>query len=425
MAGTAIILCRMGRKIVGGAVALGITALVAAASLAQAPVPAPHPLRFLDTTFENASPLWWEVDADGSVQVHLIYDQERASPNRANGHWLFRVEAEPGAELTLVLGPFANVWNRQPSSPIPEAKVAFVSDDGQQWRAVDTEPAEPHRLRLRVQMTGESLYVARLQPYRISDLERLKADIGGHELVEMTPIGRTVEQRELEMLRVGKPDAPHRVLIRARAHPWEPGGNWVVEGLVRRLLRGDKDARRYLDRYCVYVLPMANKDGVARGRTRFNMRGMDLNRNWDRPADEDLAPENTALEKWLDKTIAAGRRPDLMIDFHNDAGGRLHISRPDMTPAALEAYLARMELLERLLREHTWFTEGSTKSTFRNPGSIGEGLLARYGIAACVHELNSNWIAGLDDYATAENWVKYGEKLAEVFYRFFATDSRP
>ena len=26
---------------------------------------------------------------------------------------------------------------------------------------------------------------------------------------------------------------------------------------------------------------MANKDGVARGGTRFNLRGKDLNRNWD------------------------------------------------------------------------------------------------------------------------------------------------
>jgi hypothetical protein len=425
MAGIAVILCRIGRKILGAAAALGITALGAAAPSAQDPAPDSHPLRYLDTSFENASPLWWEVAADDSVQVHLIYDQERSAPNRANGHWLFRVEAEPGAELTLVLGPFANVWNRQPSRPVPEAKVAFVSDDGRQWRAVDTEPAEPHWLRMRVQMTGESLYVARLEPYRISDLERLKADIGGHPLVEITSIGRTVEQRELEILRVGKPDAPHRILLRARAHPWEPGGNWVVEGLVRRLLRDDDDARRYRDRYCVYVLPIANKDGVARGRTRFNMRGMDLNRNWDQPADEDLAPENAALEKWLAKVIDASGRPDLMIDFHNDAGGRLHISRPDMAPAALEAYLARMEQFEQLLREHTWFTEGSTKSTFRNPGSIGEGLLARYGIAACVHELNANWIAGLDDYATAQHWATYGEQLATVFYRYFAADSRP
>ena len=31
------------------------------------------------------------------------------------------------------------------------------------------------------------------------------------------------------------PDSPHHVLLRARAHPWEPGGNWVVQGLIRRL----------------------------------------------------------------------------------------------------------------------------------------------------------------------------------------------
>jgi len=382
----------------------------------------PHPLHYIGTEFENASPLWWEVDADGTVQVQLVYDQERSSPNRANGHWLFRVEAEPGSDLTLVLGPFANVWNGVPGKPTPEATISFISDDGKHWRAVPAEPAEPYRLKLRVHLEGPSLYVARLEPYRLSDLEKLKADIACQPLVEITPIGRTVEDRELEIIRVGKPDAPHRVLIRARAHPWEPGGNWVVEGLIRRLLQGDEDARRYLDRYCLYVMPMANKDGVARGRTRFNQRGMDLNRNWDGPADPALAPENAALEKWIETQIAQGKRPDLAIDFHNDAGGRLHVSRPESGVNGLDEYVARMERLEKLLREKTWFTEGSTKSNFRNPGTIGEGLLARYGIVACIHELNANHIAGLKDDPTAAHWKQYGRQLADVFHAYFGSE---
>jgi len=376
-------------------------------------------LQYISTAIENASPLWWENGPDGSVQIHLMYDLERSSPNRANGHWLFRVEATPGSDLTLVLGPFGNVWNGKPGRPIPEAKIAFVSDDGVAWRPIDAEPAEPYHLKLRVHLDGPVLYVARLEPYRLSDLEKFKAEIAAHPLVEIATVGRTVEGRELEMIRVGRPEAPHRILLRARAHPWEPGGNWVVEGLLRRLLRDDQDARRYLDRYCVYVMPMANKDGVARGRTRFNMQGMDLNRKWDTPADPALAPENVAIEKWLDGMVAQGRRPDLAIDFHNDAGGRLHVSHPQMDAPALQAYLARMELLEKLLREHSWFTEGSTKSNFRNPGSFGEELLGRWGVVACVHELNANRIAGLDDYPTAANWKKYGEQLAEVFFRFF------
>ena len=401
-----------------------VPALVADDNLATT-AKAAHPLHYISTSFEHASPLWWEIDPDGTVQIHLVYDQERSAPNRANGHWLFRIDAEPGAELTLVLGPFANIWNGKLSRTVPEARISSVSDDGKHWRTIVTEPVEPHRLKIRVHMNGPSLYVARLEPYRISDLDKLKADIARNPLVEITAIGHTVEGQELEILRIGKPDAPHRVLIRARAHPWEPGGNWVVEGLIRRLLRGDDTARHYLDRYCLYVQPMANKDGVARGRTRFNMQGMDLNRKWDHPADPALAPENAALESWLETIITQGKRPDLALDFHNDASGKLHVSRPSIESRQLDEYLQRMEKLERLLREHSWFTEGSTKSSFHNPGTIGEGLLARHGITACIHELNANWIAGLDDYPTAEHWLKYGEQLGEVFYRYFDVDQAP
>jgi len=225
-----------------------------------------------------------------------------------------------------------------------------------------------------------------------------------------------VEGRTLEILRIGRPDAPNRVLLRGRAHPWEPGGNWVIQGLIRRLLRGDIEAQRYLDTYCVYVMPIANKDGVARGRTRFNMLGADLNRKWDKAPDPHTNPENHALETWLQGMIDQGQKPDLMIDLHNDNSGRLHISRPGID---LEAYLARMKAFEAVLRQYTWFTEGSTTASFRNPGSIGEGLLERFGINACVLELNANWIAGLNDYPSAQNWERFGAQLGEAFYHYF------
>ena len=43
-------------------------------------------LAFIHTGFDNASPLHWEIDSEDAVQVYLVYDQERSSPNRANGH---------------------------------------------------------------------------------------------------------------------------------------------------------------------------------------------------------------------------------------------------------------------------------------------------------------------------------------------------
>ena len=116
----------------------------------------------------------------------------------------------------------------------------------------------------------------------------------------------------------------------------------------------------------------------------------------------------------------AGGHIDLAIDFHNDASGKLHVCRPEAEPDLLQNYLVRMERLELLLHEHTWFTEGSTKSHFRNPGTIGEGLLARYGIHACIHELSDHWIAGLNDFRSAENRRQYGRQLVRVFHEYFS-----
>ena len=404
------------------ALAIGVTALAAfGAEPAKSPVTVTnHPLEFIDASFENASPVWYEFAPDGTVLVHLLYDHERSSPNRAAGHIHFQLHAKPGSRLTLEFRNLDNVWNDVSGSIARELKAVVVSEDGRAWKSVPLESLPENRVRLHVEMPGPGLYVARVEPYRLSDLgNKFLAGIRTNRLVQVTVIGRTVQGRELEIVRVGNPGAPFRVFLRARAHAWEPGGNWVVEGLVHRLLENDAEARKYLERYCVYILPMANKDGVALGRTRFNMQGKDLNRDWDKPADPQIVPENFALEKWLDGMVKAGRAPHLAMELHNDGRGLLHISRPPVPE--LSRHLERMATLEELLRQHTWFTEGSTKESFRNSGTLGEGWLERYGIDAVVHEFNCNWIAGLKDYPSAKHWQTYGEKLATVFHEYFGS----
>ena len=373
-------------------------------------------LEFIDTGFENASPLWYDV-ADGVIRINLLYDHERASPNRAAGHMHFLINARPGSRLTLEFRNLDNVWNGQPGSVAGELKTVVISEDGRTWRTVPTDSLPGNRVQLRLEMPGPKLYVARIEPYRLSDLNRLLASIRGNRAVQITTIGKTAGGRDLEIVRIGDPTVPYRVFVRARAHPWESGGNWVAQGLIRRLLQGDADAQRFLRVYCLYILPMANKDGVALGRTRFNLLGKDLNRNWDKPADPQVSPENAALEAWLENMIATGRRPHLAVELHNDGSGRLHISRPPVPQ--LERHLARMAIFEQLLRDNTWFTEGSTNSAFRNSGTLGDGWLERYGIDAVVHEFNCNWIEGLKEYSSSRHWVTYGEKLALVLRDYF------
>ena len=115
--------------------------------------------------------------------------------------------------------------------------------------------------------------------------------------------------------------------------------------------------------------------------------------------------------------IAHGQRPDLAIDFHNDAYGNLHFPRPEEAEDARgEGYLTELKRFEEVLRANSWFTEGSSMGI--SP-TIAGGLQKRYGIPACIHELNADWIAGLDDYPSAANWKKYGEQLSVVFRKYF------
>ena len=374
------------------------------------------PVEFISCYFENASPLYWEYNSDGSVSIHFPYDHERSSPNRQFTHIHFQVQAKPGSDVTLILHYFHNIWNGRLSSASAPARSLYISPDGKNWTAVPAQPLENNAHKLQLHMESGSLYVTGVEPYRLTDLNRFLAEINYNSLIEIQPIGLTVEGHLLEIIRVGNAQAPHSVVLRARAHPWESAGNWVVEGLIRSLLEPNEKNAEYLNRYCVYILPMANKDGVARGMTRFNTMGMDLNRKWDLPADPALNPENRALENWIEEMINKGKKPDLLIDLHNDSNGKLLVSHPKVNP---EPYLSNMEKLESMLLKHTWFTEGSSRSF--SYGSIGSGLVERYGIDACTYELNQLWIEGLKKVPFGEDWMLLGKQLRDVFYDYFAS----
>src|SRR5687768_16604932 len=49
-------------------------------------------VKYINTAFENASQANWNIDSNGVVVIEMIYDHERNSVNRANGHWHFQVE---------------------------------------------------------------------------------------------------------------------------------------------------------------------------------------------------------------------------------------------------------------------------------------------------------------------------------------------
>ena len=392
---------------------------------------------YISSNFENASPVFWEYNPDGTVLVHLLPDHERHTPNRASNHVYFQVQGKAGSDVTLAIQYFDEVWNGRVVESSSLLENYLISQDGVNWTTVPAEIFEKGH-KITVHLNSSSLYVAGVEPYRISDLENLLDEIRSHPSVGIEPVGKTVEGRPLEIIRIGNPAAPFRVFIRARAHPWEAGGNWVVQGMIKNLL----DEKKYLDRYCVYIMPMANKDGVARGLTRFNCQGIDLNRGMNLPADPVLAPENHALETWLKQMIDKGMKPNVSLDLHNDRNGKLSFGHPSSLNnpeyntgkvssmfaenyliqdknADVAQYESNTKKFESLMYIHTWYTW--TQNGVRRDATNTENYpVRRYKVdIAGILELNQNRIAGLNKTPSGSDWELMGRQICDVFYHYF------
>ncbi len=384
-------------------------------------------IRFVSYFFENGSPVDWIVQGDTAVKISLIADHERDSPNSQTDHWNIRLDADSGTHVKLIISKLqAGAYNGSPVTDwwnFGHNITCYLSYDGRNWEATGTSSLPGHELLADFTMRKDYIYVARLPVYSIRNLEELKKRYEGKSLFKVISIGTTLENRPLEIIRLGDPDARNSVIIRARAHPWEPGGNWIVEGLVGKFM--SENSEKWKKTFCVYIMPMANKDGVARGMTRFNIAGMDLNRKWDKMSDPSLCPEKYALEKFIEDLLKAGIKPSLGIDIHNDDGGGINFSTHNENDTL---YLKNAGIFEKLMREFTCFSE-KVNYSWKTPGAkepvvlFEDGLFSRYGIEALVWELNANWNGKAGKMPSQDDWIESGKGLNNVFYRFFSERS--
>lgn len=105
----------------------------------------------------------------------------------------------------------------------------------------------------------------------------------------------------------------------------------------------------------------------------------------------------------------------MQAEAGSDGGGNLHVNLPTATNSA---YTENLKRFEKLLFKHTWFREGA--SHVKNHGSFGEGMHARFGIDACVYELNYEWAKGLNKEPLGKDWESLGKQLRDVFFEYFA-----
>jgi hypothetical protein len=384
-----------------------LLAIVACAAVAE-------PVAYVDSAFPEATPVTWSRDGDNLLTVRPLPDPERESRNLAVNHWFFAIDGTPGHTFSLRIEGLENIYKGRPGIPFLPRFQAWRSEDRVHWEPLPFE-LRPNRgtAQAELSLRATRTWIARLPPYGLAELAALLRTVRESGRATVTEIGRSVHGRPLELVSLGRADARHRVLIRARAHAWEAGGSWVADALVRAAL-----ARPLPDGLALDVLPMANPDSVASGRSRFNARGVDLNRSY-QPADPQLAPENAALEAWMERQLAAGRRPAFFVELHNDHVGKIHFGR---APESLgrSGYQAMVERYATLLTRMTWFSEGTLDLSQQPILTLPDAFASRFGAPGVVHELHADWIAARKQAVDLAAWREFGAALPQVLAELLA-----
>jgi murein tripeptide amidase MpaA len=190
---------------------------------------------------------------------------------------------------------------------------AVCSYDRQEWFRVDTD-FDGNDLTIDFTPEYDTVYFAYFTPY---SYERHQDFISEAQMAfecQQKHLGFTLDGRDLSLLVIGEEKPEHKkVWITARQHPGETMAEWLVEGLVRRLLDEDDGvARALLQDTTFYIIPNMNPDGSVRGHLRTNAVGTNLNREWQTPSLE-KSPEVFYTLAEMQKTGV-----DIYLDVHGD-----------------------------------------------------------------------------------------------------------
>ncbi len=216
---------------------------------------------------------------------------------------------------------------------------AVASYDREHWFRVPTSYADD-TLTIEHTPTGDAVYYAYFAPYSQERHADLIARSLTSEGVRLEVLGSSLDGRDIDLLVIDDPPAadakpaPKRTCwIIARQHPGETMAEWLMEGLLERLLDPqDPVARRLRATSTFYIVPCMNPDGAFRGHLRVNAKGANLNREWVEPTLE-RSPEVLCVREKMAETGA-----DFFLDVHGDEGLPYNfIAGPDGIPSLTEA----------------------------------------------------------------------------------------
>jgi len=279
------------------------------------------------------------VDITRPDDAHL---RIRLDSNSEFLQWFnFRVSEARGVALTLHL----DNAGRTSYPPGWQGYQAVATYDRQRFFRVPTR-YDGQRLTIEHTPAQDVVYYSYFAPYSHERHQDLIARSLGYPGVRHELLGHSLEGRDMDLLRVGEPGQGRKACwIIARQHPGETMAEWLMEGLIARLVDPEDPVARELRRRAAFFLvPNMNPDGSFRGNLRVNAAGANLNREWQNPTRE-RSPEVLLVRQRMEQTGV-----DFCLDVHGDEALPYNfIAGPDGVASLTPRVRALQDAFERAL----------------------------------------------------------------------------
>jgi hypothetical protein len=369
----------------------------------------------VSTDFEGGNLGKIERVSESHFRCAVAGQADHEGRNRQASWYCFRLDGAKGREVTITLTDLRGEYNYKPGNLcVREDTPPVVSADGKSWHHLEQISLEKDEATFRVTPESDTLWIAHLEPYTASRLDRFLDEIRSTPFLKDAVIGKSVEGRALHLLTIteystisSSPSAPV-VWLMCRQHAWETGTSFVGEGAVRYLL--SEEARALRQQMVFKILPMMDPDGCAHGGVRFNRNGYDVNRNWD-TAD----PENAESRRLMPEICAAKKaigNKNLFLTLHNQETGEWLSGSEKHKEFADQFFSA--------LRDKTTFNPMEkgprTPGTKYAPGraSVYEYLESERGMRAFLLEQGITKSSKLGHLPTSKDRLEFGRLLIQV-----------
>ncbi len=382
---------------------------------------APQSVTF-DTGFEDACLGTIDVLGKNEFRLHVSGQYDEHGHNRQANWFYFRMDHVAGRDLTLVLTDLVGEYDNKPGAiALGPATHPVFSSDGEHWAFFPNlgwDDAKKEMI-LKCHPTADTLWIAYVPPYPHSRLVHLLEEVGRSPNARVETIGRTALGRDLPIVSVtntARPDETKKVVwLISRQHAWETGTSFAAEGALRFIISEDPRARELRDHTVFIFTPMADPDGCATGKVRYNAHGYDFNRNWEYVDLRDKQWLERMPEVWyLKKAILAlhAKHPiDLVVNFHNNETNEYMETMVDSGPS-----LAMLQRFFQTLKAESTFDPGRPDaSVVTNPARPATNVLWREDhVPVILLEQRIVNDAKLGHIPTPDDRLNFGRQLIAV-----------